>query len=158
MVYLVTGRIHSGKTTKMIELFQQHSAGDGFVALKTMSGNLVEKYDAMRLKTREILPLAVHEKRILPNFPVAFHIGPYHFRLDTVEKITAMMREMIHLRIQPLFLDELGELELSGSGYATIVIEMVASGLDLYLSVRDDLAERLVSRFDIGEHRIIPVN
>ena len=158
MVYLVTGRIHSGKTTKMIDLYHRHSAGDGFVALKTLSGDQVEKYDAMRLKTQEVWPLAVHEKRIQPDFPVAFRIGPYHFRLDTVEKISAMMREMIHLRIQPLFLDELGELELSGSGYADVVTEMVASGLDLYLSVRDDLAMRIIARFGIGEHQILSVN
>lgn len=152
MVYLVTGRIHSGKTTKMIELYQNHSEGDGFVALKTMVGNQVEKYDIMRLKTREIWPLAVSEKRIKPDFPVAFHIGPYHFRRDTMERIEVELREMIHQRIQPLFLDEIGELELTGSGYALILHEMIESGLTVYVSVREDLAERIITRFGIGEH------
>ncbi len=137
----------------MLELYQSHREGDGFVALKTMVGNQVEKYDIMRLKTREIWPLAVSDKCIKPDFQEAFQIGPYHFRRDTMERIVVELREMMLQRIQPLFLDEIGELELSGSGYALILHEMIESGLTIYVSVREDLAERVITRFGIGEHQ-----
>ncbi|MCK7487649.1 MAG: nucleoside-triphosphatase [Bacillus subtilis] len=62
---------------------------------------------------------------------------------------------MIDYSIQPIYLDEIGVLELEGKCFATVLQEMVDSKLDLVLTVRRDLLERVVERFHIKEYTIV---
>jgi len=154
MVYLVTGRINSGKTTKMMQLYDEFQ-GDGFVAAKAMDRSSVVKFEAVRLSTKESILLAMSKPYFHGEFPIACEIGPYVFNLHAIEKIENDIQIMIKNHVNPLFLDEVGLLEITDRCFAPIILKMLQSRLDCYFSLREDLMMSFVDHFKIGEYQVI---
>ena len=146
MVRIVTGKIDSLKTTRMRERYLRDRKGDGFIAIKRMIKDKVHSYEAVRLSTGERLPLIVRDEFVYTTFPVSCQIGPYLFNQETIDRITQSIGEMIRQKIEPLYLDEIGVLELEGKCFDHIFKKMVASGLDLVVSVREDLIEAFLAK------------
>jgi nucleoside-triphosphatase THEP1 len=155
LVYLVTGRINSGKTTRMIQLQRQTGQGDGFVSVKTMDGKKVKKFDAMRMTTQQLHPLAISEDYFHHEFEPVIRFGPYVFCVQTFERIRTEMMAMVENRIYPLFLDEVGMLEIKGQGHADLITALLQSPQDLYLSIREDLIPLFVQKFNIRKYQIL---
>jgi nucleoside-triphosphatase THEP1 len=154
MVIIVTGNINSYKTTKLVELFGQ-VGGDGFVAVKKMIGDQVHSYNSIRLTTGESKLLVLRDEFAPNGFVKQCQIGPYLFSKTTTMHIEAEIRKLIKQKKAPIFLDEIGVLELSGQCFANILTEMVESGLDLCLCMRKDVLQQVITKFNIGEHIII---
>ena len=155
MVTFVTGKMNSGKTTKLYELYQETLEGDGFLAIKHMIDSTVAEYDAKRLSADEMFPYVVRDVYDDGSKPILCQIGPYRLYEDAVRKMEKELRRLIDYSIQPIYLDEIGVLELEGKCFATVLQEMVDSKLDLVLTVRRDLLERVVERFHIKEYTIV---
>ncbi|MDD5293608.1 MAG: nucleoside-triphosphatase [Candidatus Izemoplasmatales bacterium] len=155
MVKIVTGKINSEKTSRMIQLFEHTGVGDGYVSIKRMIRDKVHSYEAMRLQTKARLPLIVRDEYVWETFPVACQIGPYLFNQDTLNQITRDIREMIERKIEPIYLDEIGLLELEGKGFDHVVKDMVRSGRDVVLCVREDLLERVLERYHVKDYEIV---
>ncbi|MCX5774856.1 MAG: hypothetical protein NTV44_00535, partial [Firmicutes bacterium] len=84
-------------------------------------------------------------------------IGPYHMNLDRLDEIENAVDHMIGQGIQPIYLDEIGRLELSGKGYDRILRKLLASSLDIVLAVREDLVPAIIEHYQIKSYSIIPV-
>jgi nucleoside-triphosphatase THEP1 len=63
--------------------------------------------------------------------------------------LESIIDELIAQRISPIYLDEVGVLEINGGGYHNILKKLLSSGLDLVITVRDDLVKPVASHFDI---------
>lgn len=147
MVTIVTGGIDSCKTTKLTSLFAESGRGDGFAMIKRLAGRHVRGYDARRLSTGVEIPL-VHRRGFEPeDLRVACEIGPYLFAKDAFDRVARELAEMVAARISPIYFDEIGELELSGSGFDASIAALAASGLDLVLVVRDEFVDRAIARY-----------
>ena len=146
MVGIVTGNINSGKTTRMKALYERYG-GDGFVMEKTMDGQWVRSYHALRLSTGEMRLLVLREGYDDPAFTEATRIGPYRFDADTLEWIRSTMHGLIEANVNPLYLDEVGKLELRGEGFDAILRELADKALPLYISVREDLIRNVIKRY-----------
>jgi len=155
MIRIVTGKINSFKTQRMIDLYKKEGKGDGYVSLKMMLKDKVHSYQAQRLSTGEKLPLVVRDEFVYEEFPIGCRIGPYLFNQLTVETIIGEISQMIRKRIEPIFLDEVGLLEIEGKCFDPIVRRMVDSGLDAVFSVREDLIEKFVAKYNIKDYRIL---
>jgi nucleoside-triphosphatase THEP1 len=155
MVTFVTGRINSGKTTKLFELYQQTGRGDGYIAIKQMQGTKVVEYTAKRLSSDDAFPYVVRDEFDPGTKKIACSIGPYRFYQDAVDEMVAEIRRMIEYSIEPIFLDEIGQLELRGECFAQVFSEMVASGLDLVVSVKKELLEDVIKTFGIHDYKIV---
>jgi len=68
MIKIVTGKINSKKTTRMMDLYLADHQGDGFISLKVMSDQKVYGYHAMKLSSREKRLLMVHKDFYLSEF------------------------------------------------------------------------------------------
>ncbi len=154
MVHIVTGKIDSGKTSRL-ERIHAEKGGDGFIALKDMEAGRVRGYFAKRLSTGKTFPLSVHNENALVAFSVAFSIGPYRFSADAVQRIDAVMRSLLEEGVEPLYLDEVGPLELKGEGFDGLVKAMAASGREVYLTVRDSLVERVIRHYGLENAKIL---
>lgn len=147
MVSIVTGTINSGKTTRMKALHDR-LGGDGFVMEKTMDKDTVKSYHALRLATGEKRLLVLREGYDDPDFTEETRIGPYRFDSNTLEWIRSVMRELMRLRARPLFLDEIGKLELRGEGFDALLDDLAKMDVPLYISVREDLIKDVIKRYD----------
>lgn len=155
MVTFVTGKINSGKTTKLYELYQQTGRGDGYLAIKQMRGTKVVEYTAKRLSTDDAFPYVVRDEFDQGTKKIACSIGPYRFYQDAVDEIKREVRRMIEYSIEPIYLDEIGQLELKGECFADLFQELVDSGLDVVASVKKDLLEDIVKAFGIHDYKIV---
>ena len=155
MIHFITGKINSYKTTRLLELYQDHLSGDGFAMIKTMQENIVKHYHLQRLSTKEKSLFVIRQVDLTDDFHVACQIGPYLFNQDVLVQASKVFDQLIKEEVSPLFLDEVGVLELENSGFSQILKNIVSSGLDAYLVVRTDLVEEVVKSFQIKEYVIL---
>lgn len=146
MVSIVTGTINSGKTTRMKALHDR-LGGDGFVMEKTMDDDTVRSYHAHRLATGERRLLVLREGYDDPDFTEETRIGPYRFDANTLEWVEHTMRDLIRSGLRPLYLDEIGKLELRGEGFDAILDDLAKMDVPLYISVREDLISDVIRRY-----------
>jgi len=155
MVTFVTGKINSGKTTKLFELYQKTGQGDGYIAIKQMQGTKVVEYTAKRLSSDDSFPYVVRDEFDPGTKKIACSIGPYRFYQDAVDEIVSEIRRMIEYSIEPIYLDEIGQLELRGECFAKVFQKMVDCGLDIVVSVKKELLEDVIRTFAIHDHKIV---
>ncbi len=154
MIHIVTGKIDSGKSTKLMELYETIDKGDGFVLLKTMDNGKPVYYDAYRLSRKTRCRTIVREDMITDE-SVAFAIGPYRFLTSAVAWINREMTELLQTGTRPLFFDEAGILEINKKGFYPLIKAIVESDADLYITVRTPLVEKFLETFNIQTYRIV---
>lgn len=152
MVYIITGSINSGKTTRLLELYKIQDKADGFVAVKNVMNHRVMGYDMLQLSTKEKRSFIVREDMVGDEFDVLCSIGPYFFSKTTKEWVEHSLKHMVAHNEGPIFLDEIGPLELEGQCFDSIMSDLVASGCDLYITVRQAALEEVVERYNIKEY------
>ncbi len=155
MVKIVTGKINSHKTERTKALYDVDHRGDGFISLKMMLKDKVHSYQALRLSSGDKFPLVVRDEFVYEDFPISCQIGPYLFNKNTIQLIFREISLLIKKRIQPLYLDEVGLLEIEGKCFDPIVRIMVDSNLDCVFSVREDLVEKFIQKYNIKEYIIL---
>ena len=158
MLNIVTGRINSSKTTKITELYNLTKKGDGFVSIKKMNNDLVHSYDILRLATNERKRLVIRDIYKDYEEEVCCQIGPYLFSTQIVGYIENTIRELIKNKVSPIYLDEIGLLELDDLCFHNIFTEMLSSKLDLFVTIRKDLLKKVISKYKIKEYNIIDVD
>ena len=158
MLNIVTGKINSSKTSKLIEIYNSLKIGDGFVSLKNMNDDIVHSYDILRLATNEKMQLVIRDIYSESSFVKCCQIGPYLFSKETVEHIENTFKKLIKNQVSPLFLDEIGLLELADLCFHNIFTEMLNSKLDIYITVRKDLLKRILEKYKIKEYNLFDVD
>jgi len=157
MIHIVTGKINSGKSTTISDLYNKIQQGDGFISVKRMHYHKVHGYDIMQLSTKHTLPLVIREEYARKEHDIVCQIGPYLFLKDTLTYIEDSFRQMIASNIEPLFLDEIGQLELYGKCFDTIFKEIIQSNSECYITVREDLVEEILKNYGIKDYKIITI-
>lgn len=150
MITIVTGGIDSCKTTKLTSLYAESGRGDGFAMIKRMAGRHVRGYDARRLATGVETPLVYRSGFEPDDLEVACSIGPYLFADAPFRVVKEQLRAMVSAGVAPIYFDEIGELELKGSGFDDVLKELVSSRLDLVVVVRDEFVSRVISRYGLS--------
>ncbi|GKX30038.1 hypothetical protein SH1V18_25180 [Vallitalea longa] len=150
MINVITGKINSGKTTKIINLYDELQMGDGFVSIKNMIGNKVHSYEIMQLSTRQKQLMVLREDFLTDSWCESCKIGPYSFSKDTLENIENTIRKFIKKNITPIFLDEIGPLELHNKCFHTIFRELLDNNCELYITIRKDSLEEIIKKYDLA--------
>ena len=161
MIYIINGTVDEGKTGKMISIYRQVRRGDGFISQKKFagknSGDFIG-YEIVRLSTGERKELARKTEHLPVRWDEVFRCGPYHFSKSGVDFAGDIIDDIISQGIAPIFIDEIGPLEIAGKGFAPLLKKALKTGKDIYLTVRNHCVEEVVKTFNIRGHRMIPVN
>ena len=158
MINIVTGGIDSGKTRKMLSLYNELKRGDGFVSRKVfLNPEGFIGYEICRLSTGEKLPLAFKEAHIPPGWDEIYRIGPFRFSKKAFAFADAIITEILANPIEPVFIDEIGPLELSGKGFSSLLHRVLKAGKDLYLVVRTHCVAEVLEKFGIEDYHTITV-
>ncbi len=155
MITLVSGPIDSGKTTMLAKHFAEQGQGDGFLSEKFYQDGRVQGYVARRLSTQETLPWLVRGGDSSHPFIHEARIGPFHANLDTLKVMEKAYETMMQKRVSPIYLDEIGEWELSGQGFDSIFRKMLSSKNDLVVAVRKELLTRVIDHYELKDYCIL---
>lgn len=155
MVTIVTGKINSGKTTRLKELYHSLNKGNGIVAVKEMIGSDVHGFHGHVLKSGFEFPYMIHENYKRQDSGFIDSIGPYYIYKQAQYFIDNFFEIEISNRISPLFFDEVGKLEMNGGGYDLSIQLALQAKIDLYISVREDLIADVLKHYSIKEYRIV---
>ncbi len=153
MVTLIVGPINSGKTTQMAALHRE-KGGDGVLCPKFMESGVHRGYDLVHLATGETLPFARFSDSLPKNWHEAFTFGPYSFSTRGQEKAAEIIEKAIEAGISPIFIDEIGPVELQGQGFAPLLRRLLQGEQDTIVSVRDFLLEQIINFFEIKKDQM----
>jgi nucleoside-triphosphatase THEP1 len=158
MVYIITGAINEGKTQKMVSLYNQLNKGDGFVSKKIFNRDKnFAGYEIERLSTKEKLPLAYKQGYVPTGWDEIFRIGPFRFSKAAVAFAENIIDDIIRRGIEPVFIDEIGPLELQGQGFSAILTKTLNAQKDVYISVRSFCVEDVKKKFKIENPISLPL-
>lgn len=153
MVIIITGGIHDGKTTELIKRFENYR-GDGYVFIKNMTGSYVSGFDYLRLSDKRTGPLITKE----PHEEVRHWLGPYAFYDRAMTEIEANMLEMVRAGISPIYLDEVGKLELEGKGFDRLLrtlLNELQEDQTLYLSTRKEFLNQVIKTYGLDQAQVL---
>ena len=157
MVKIITGKINSGKTTMLLEHYRKNHIGDGFVAIKNIHEQEVYGYTILRLSNNNTYPWMIRQNHYHQDFSNAGTFGPFYINLDAIPLLESVVDELIKQQVSPIYLDEVGVLEMIGGGYHNALKKVLSSKLDLVLAIREDLVEPVTSHFAITDYELIKV-
>ncbi len=152
---IVIGKINDNKTTTMLELYKKRGIGDGFVSIKHMIQDTVHSYDAMQLSTHEQRLLIKRDIFYDDDFKVCCKLGPYYFSDETMAWIKETMLTLARRGVTPLYLDEIGMLELENKGFHDLLKTLLSKDIDLVLSVREDLVDKIINHYHLDDVTLI---
>lgn len=159
MVTLITGGIGSGKTTRLLALHREMSAGTsaGFASLRVPGG-----YELTDLASSARRLLAVVQAGGGSPFRRPFVFDRFVFDEDAFGWAEGILdRALMDSRIRQLLLDEVGPVELQGRGFHGLLLRLLeAEGRgtkDVVVVVRSECLERVVRVFGIGSPVVLPV-
>lgn len=155
MVHIVTGKINSGKSTVITSIYNKLKKGDGFISVKKMSDKKVHSYNIMKLSDNSQKLFVIRDEFLKEEKEISCQIGPYLFIKDALEYIETEIRKMIKMKISPIFLDEIGQLELYDQCFHNIFEEILSSNTDCYITIREDLVDKVIDKYQIKEVKII---
>ena len=155
MIYIVTGGIDEGKTQKIDAIYSQIKKGDGWVSRKIFFKTDFIGYEIVRLSTNEKMPLAYKVEHVPPGWDEIYRIGPFSFSKRAFDFAGTIGSEIIHQGIEPVFIDEIGPLELSGKGFCSLLEKILKASKDVYIVVRRHCVEDVIIKFGIKEYEKI---
>lgn len=157
MIHIVTGSINSGKTAKLLSLYKEIKTGDGFILPKIYIEGKYAGQQIVRLSTgtcrtfsfkKEYIPVFWNEKYCYDN---------YSFSKEGLEFACSVINNISDAGISPVFIDEIGPVELQGKGFCSLLSQLLKVDCSMYISVREFLVNSVVDKFKIRDYEIIGV-
>ena len=154
MVWIIPGGINSGKSRLIKELFRRHG-GAGFVSEKVFDNKILQGYDLVELGSRERVPFIRFRELVPAGWKEAFTYGPFSFSVQGLTRGVNIINKAVEKRISPIYIDEIGPVELMGLGFAVPFEKALRSGLDIVFVCRESLLESVLQNFNIRNWNLI---
>jgi nucleoside-triphosphatase THEP1 len=174
MTRIITGGVGGGKSTRFLRLFREEAAAragtragagggqlTGLYSEKTVDARgAVTGYNLVLLPAWERLPFVLPRGALLPenagNPGNYYFQGRFAFLVKTFEKASRhVLGGSAEAKHGPVWIDEIGNLELKGLGFDPLLRTLVNSGREITLTVRRSLLEKVVARYGIGDYAVI---
>ena len=150
-VYIVTGKIHSGKSSTLANWCQ--SRNDVYGILSPVENG--------KRFFRDISSGEKFSMEAGPDEISTIPIGKFKFSMSAFSKAVEIITSGTYNRKGWLVIDEIGPLELSGRGFDEVLKEILQnapSNMKLILVVRDSIKDEVIRRYSLTDHLIKEVN
>ncbi len=160
MIFIITGPIHSGKTTGLSALVSS-LAERGWRPAGVLSRAVFDDgqrigYDLVNVATGETMPLIrlVGYEPWQPEERIRF--GDYFFSLPSFREGNSILRNITEPDV--VVIDEIGHLELREQGFAQGLRHALNQlSCPIVLVVRESLLSDVISHFEIRDYRTVSV-
>jgi len=157
MVHLITGPIDSGKTTRMRQLYEALGKGDGFLLNKRMANGIHIGQTIERLSSGKVLNFSSKAGYIPVGWDECVRYCDYSFSKKGFAFAYSIISDILNNGIGPVFIDEIGPLELSRGGFYDLLRRCLDRETDLYLCVRDTCVDAVREAFEMKETEILNI-
>lgn len=157
MVWIISGRINDGKTEKIESIFNE-KGGDGIVSKKIFRNATFIGYEIQRLSTKKRIPLAYIKRHEIPKWDEAFTFRRFSFSSKAFLFAKDVYEEILQKNVSPIYIDEIGPIELNNQGFAIFLKKAIESKRELYLTVRKWLVSEIIEIFGISDYQIIDLS
>lgn len=158
MVTLITGPLRAGKTSRLLGIAAEHPNAGGFCCPKQWENDRHTGYDIQDIATGETTPFAIRITDKPATWREADTIGNWSFCETGFRFAEAVIREAWERNRHPIFMDEVGPLELQDRGFSSLLRKLLVGPTPLYIVVRDTLADDVVRYFELKDPIRIQVN
>jgi len=157
MINIICGETDQGKTGKIESIYSQKKEGDGFITIKIFRGPLFCGYEIIRLSTGESSIHSVKSELFPHNSEPLYKCGAYSFHSEGFTFADCVIDEIITRKTEPVFIDEIGPLELAGKGHHDCFQKILQNCDTVYFTVRNRSLEDVIKFFSIQNYSIIRV-
>lgn len=158
MIYILTGKIHSGKTTALQKWIATRKDVDGLLCPDDMNG----KRYFFKIRSREEIELEVEtEFDSEASKEEIIDVGNFRFLKSTFNDANAFLISIAsETENNYLILDEIGKLELRNEGLHISAEKLVPfynsnKNKHLIFVVRESLIESVLKKYSISEYTIL---
>jgi nucleoside-triphosphatase THEP1 len=138
MINIITGKVNTGKTRFLQELYEREKHGDGVVSVKYFEKGIHRGYDLRHLKSGKEKPFIRLREDIREDCRVW---GKYAFLPEAFDFADRILKNK---GPGPAFIDEIGPLEvLKKQGFYPLLPDLFRREKEIWLSVREALLETL---------------
>lgn len=144
MIYIITGEVRTGKSTRVYRWFENRQDVGGFVSLD--DGPLRYLHNAY---TRE----KITHQIVKTDQEEVLNIGKFTFLKSSFDSAIAWtLQQNENPDINYLVIDELGKLEVKGEGFSELIRTLLQkSEKHLVIIIRDYLYEKALHNYGIKE-------
>lgn len=157
MVHIVTGKINAGKSSDLKKRFDRHGLGAGVIGVKLWKEGDIYGYKAHCLPQGSEEILMIHQRHYDGEFENFGMIGPYFYNIDVFKRANQHIISAIEKGQTPIYIDEVGMLELTGGGYHKALTLATSSPTELYISCRQDLVMKIVAMYRLDDYEVIEI-
>ena len=152
-IYILSGTVHSGKTTALISFCSDRLLTGGILS-PVING----KRHFFDIETKETFQMEAGPAEV--NI---IQTGKYVFSVAAFKKAVNLLQSCISKNPELIIIDEIGPLELRGKGFAETLRQILSLSLpktNLLLVVREKLVDDVIEYFHLPENnsRVISVD
>lgn len=151
MIYIVTGPVNSGKSTRLLSIYNNTKNGDGFYLKKTFKGSVYTGQEIIRLSSGIKMPFSYLADFMPEVWDEAYRYKHYSFSRAALK----FAEDIIAENFNPSYLDEIGPIELAGEGFYNIFIKLLKTNKDIYTVVRYECLSDIIKKFNIKNYCIL---
>jgi nucleoside-triphosphatase THEP1 len=157
MINIITGKVNSGKTSKLIDIFNMLGEGDGFSNRKIYVDDCYIGQEIVVMSSGES---RVWSYRGIPpeKWQQAFCYEKYSFSKDGLEFAENIITNLLSSAIEPIYIDEIGPLELQEKGFHKLFKRCVLSRKEIYVVIRESCIKAVIEKYNIEGYKIIHSN
>ena len=156
-VTIISGDKDAGKTTALIDFYNKQAQGDGVASVKVYHEGRMIGFDLHRLATAESTPFARVPDMLPKRWSETIIQGRFSFSQMGFDFARSIIQETIDQGRGPVYIDEIGKMELTGYGFDSLLTTVIGAGIDLVLCVRDINVQAVVERYGLVEPDIIAI-
>jgi len=153
-IHILTGPVHSGKTSRLLNWADSLQSVDGIAAPLINSSRYLQRISTNRKK---LLQIPVNSAVLDTE-----KVGTYHFLKDVFAWGRKILLDCAAKNLDWLVVDEVGPLELNGSGLEPAVSEILncadCSANNILLVVRDSLLSPVIEQYGFKKKEIVFFN
>lgn len=157
MITIICGENNRGKTAKIKSIYAEDMKGDGFITEKIFSNSIFCGYKITRLSTGESVTQSFKTEFFPLDENVLYTCGSLTFKQDGFDFAESIIHDIIDKRISPVFIDEIGPLELKGKGIHDSFKKILRTDGAVYFTVRKHCFERAVRTFSVEKYTLINI-
>ncbi|NLW48425.1 MAG: hypothetical protein GXY86_13975, partial [Firmicutes bacterium] len=127
MIYLITGTVNQGKSARLLGIYQSLKIGNGIYNHKIYRGDTIVGQELIHLVTGESRLFSYREEYIHRDWDEECRYRSFSFSRAGLDFGREIIEKALDSAGGPIFLDEIGPLELEGEWFCEIFKRLLAA-------------------------------
>lgn len=151
-IFIVTGKIKTGKTTRLMKWVTSKKNIDGI-----LQPVVDDKRFLYHISKRTLIQFETDSKENIIS------IGKYNFSLSAFDKAKNIIEEALNNNLDFFVIDEIGPLELNGKGLEPEITKVISQrnlfNGKIILVVREEILDKFLNHFNLtkNDYEIFPL-